>query len=170
MLSTIPKLAFPRFPHWGSHKDNNGHQLSLQSSSLKTKTLPCLLPSTAALEWPKYEQCFGKHFLPLSLLPAMVLIYWPPTPHLFVSLLSKFLISSICFKIKKYLVGRQHKHCTSTDVFSVSLRKWPHADAVLVGSGSQLEQLTLFLCIYVTHTHYYWILFLSQKLFPLILH
>lgn len=74
------------------------------------------------MNWINYEALCGKRSLQ-SILPYFsLLIYWPPTPLFSFCCYPIFPISSICFKIKKLLFGRLYKHCTSTDVFSVSAR------------------------------------------------
>lgn len=74
------------------------------------------------MTWINYDTLCGKHCLQSVLPHFSLLIYWPPTPLSSFCSCPNFPISSICFKIKKLLFGRQYKHCTSTDVFSVSAR------------------------------------------------
>lgn len=74
------------------------------------------------MTWINYDALCGKHCLKSVLPHFSLLIYWPPTPLFSFCSCPNFPISSICFKIKKLLFGRQYKRCTSTDVFSVSAR------------------------------------------------
>lgn len=74
------------------------------------------------MTWINYDALCGKHCLQPVLPHFSLLIYWPPTLFFSFCCCPNFPISSICFKIKKLLFGRWYKHCTSTDVFSVSAR------------------------------------------------
>lgn len=74
------------------------------------------------MTWINYDVLCGKHSLQSILPHFSLLIYLPSTTLFSFSCCPNFPISSTCFKIKKLLFGRQYKHCTSTDVFSVSAR------------------------------------------------
>lgn len=76
--------------------------------------------SLGDLRWPELMHYDGKYSLQSVLPNFSLVIYWPPTPLFSFCCCPNFPISSICFK--KLSFGRQCKHCTSTDVFSVRAR------------------------------------------------